>query len=163
MKQHFVRIGLGLLVLAVFLVHAAEIFNVRIITQLDAIIYDARVRLTMPGKADDRIVILDIDEKSLGKLGRWPWSRDMMAELVERLFTKYGVLMVGFDVVFAEPDVSSGIRSLEKLAKEGALKDSEQFRAEVEKLKPTLDFDARFAKAIAGRPVVLVRARPSTV
>jgi adenylate cyclase len=154
-KQHFVRIGLGLLVLVVFLVHAAEIFNIRIITQLDAIIYDARVKLTMPGKLDERIVILDIDEKSLGKLGRWPWSRDKMAELIDRLFTKYGVVMVGFDVVFAEPDVSSGIRSLENLAKDGALKDNEQFRSEIEKLKPTLDFDARFAKAISGKPVVL--------
>ena len=155
MKQHIVRIGLGLLVLMLFLVHAAEFFNIRIISQLDAIIYDARVRLTMPGKLDDRIVIVDIDEKSLGKLGRWPWSRDKMAELIDKLFTKYGVVMVGFDVVFAEPDVSSGIRTLEGLTREGALKDNEQFRTEIEKLKPALDYDARFAKAMSGKPVVL--------
>ncbi len=155
MKQHIVRIGLGLLVLMLFLVHAAEFFNIRIISQLDAIIYDARVRLTMPGKLDDRIVIVDIDEKSLGKLGRWPWSRDKMAELIDKLFIKYGVVMVGFDVVFAEPDVSSGIRTLEGLTREGALKDNEQFRTEIEKLKPALDFDARFAKAMSGKPVVL--------
>lgn len=155
MKQHIVRIGLGLLVLALFLIHAAEIFNIRIISQLDAIIYDARVRLTTVSTLDERIVILDIDEKSLGKLGRWPWSRDKMAALVEKLFGEYGVVMIGFDVVFAEPDVSSGIRSLEAMAREGALRDSESFRNEVEKLKPSLDYDARFAKAIAGKPVVL--------
>ncbi|MBL8379895.1 MAG: adenylate/guanylate cyclase domain-containing protein [Burkholderiales bacterium] len=141
--------------LLVFLLHGAELFNIRIISQLDAIIYDARLRLTMPGKLDDRIVILDIDEKSLGKLGRWPWSRDKMATLVDKLFGQYGVVMIGFDVVFAEPDISSGIRSLESLAREGALKDNEQFKGEVEKLKPTLDYDARFAKALAGKPVVL--------
>lgn len=155
MKQHLIRIGLGLAMLLVFLLHGAELFNIRIISQLDAIIYDARLRLTMPGKLDDRIVILDIDEKSLGKLGRWPWSRDKMATLVDKLFGQYGVVMIGFDVVFAEPDISSGIRSLESLAREGALKDNEQFKGEVEKLKPTLDYDARFAKALAGKPVVL--------
>ena len=155
MKQHIVRIGLGLLVLVIFLVHAAELFNIRIISQLDAIIYDARMRVTMPGTLDSRIVILDIDEKSLGKLGRWPWSRDKLANLIDKLFSEYGVAIVGFDVVFAEPDVSSGIRSLEKLASEGTLKDNEQFKAEVEKLKPTLDYDARFANALRGKPVVL--------
>ncbi|MFN0161956.1 MAG: CHASE2 domain-containing protein [Burkholderiales bacterium] len=155
MKQHLIRIGLGLAMLLVFLLHGAELINIRILSQLDAIIYDARLRLTMPSKLDDRIVILDIDEKSLGKLGRWPWSRDKMAGLVDKLFGQYGVVMIGFDVVFAEPDISSGIRSLESLAREGALKDNDQFKSEVEKLKPTLDYDARFAKSLAGKPVVL--------
>jgi adenylate cyclase len=155
MKQHLVRIGLGLLVLSAFLIHAAEVFNIRIISQLDAIIYDARLRLTMPATLDERIVILDIDEKSLGKLGRWPWSRDKMAGLVDKLFGEYGIVMLGFDVVFAEPDVSSGIRSLESLAKDGALKDNDAFKSEVDKLKPSLDYDARFARSLAGKPVVL--------
>ena len=155
MKQHIVRIGLGLVVLLGFLVHAAEFYNIRLISQLDAIVYDTRLRLTMPSKIDDRIVILDIDEKSLGKLGRWPWSRDKMAGLIDKLFGDFGVVMVGFDVVFAEPDVSSGIRSLENLAREGALKDNEVFKAEIDKLKPSLDYDARFAKALSGKAVVL--------
>jgi adenylate cyclase len=154
-KQHLIRIGLGLAMLLVFLAHGAELFNIRFISQLDAIIYDARLRLTMPNKLEDRIVILDIDEKSLGKLGRWPWSRDKMAALIDKLFGQYGVTMIGFDVVFAEPDISSGIRSLEALTREGALKDNESFRSEIEKLKPALDYDARFAKALAGKPVVL--------
>ena len=157
MKQHIVRIGLGIVVLLIFLAHAAELggFNIRFISQLDAIIYDTRVKLTMPSKLDGRIVILDIDEKSLAKLGRWPWSRDKMATLIDKLFNEYGVVMVGFDVVFAEPDVSSGIRTLEGLAKDGPLKDDEAFKTELEKLKPSLDYDARFAKAVAGKPVVL--------
>jgi adenylate cyclase len=121
LKQHIVRIGLGLAVLLVFLAHSAELFNIRFITQLDAIIYDARLRLTMPKKLDERIVILDIDEKSLGKLGRWPWNRDKMAKLMNKLMGEgkddYNVALVGFDVVFAEPDTSSGINTLEALAK----------------------------------------------
>ena len=42
--------------LFVFLVHAAEFLNIPFVTRLDAIIYDARLNLTMPGKLDDRIV-----------------------------------------------------------------------------------------------------------
>ena len=65
--------------------------------------------MTMPRAADPRIVILDIDEKSLGEIGRWPWSRRLMAELVDKLFQQHGVAVLGFDVVWAEPDPSSGI------------------------------------------------------
>lgn len=157
MKQHIVRIGLGLVVLLVFLAHAAELsgFKIRFIEQLDAIIYDTRLRLTMPRSPDQQIVILDIDEKSLGKLGRWPWSRDKMSGLIDKLFNEYGVIMVGFDVVFAEPDISSGIRSLETMAKDGPLAGSPEFKAELDRLRPTLDYDARFAKSLAGKPVVL--------
>jgi len=156
-KQHIVRIGLGIVVLLVFLAHAAQWhgFKVRFIDQLDSIIYDTRVRLTMPQTLDEHIVILDIDEKSLGKLGRWPWSRDKMAALIDKLFNEYGVVMVGFDVVFAEPDISSGLSSMEGMAKDGALKDNEAFKSELERLKPTLDYDARFARAMSGKPVVL--------
>ena len=158
MKQHIVRISLGIAVLLIFLAHAAEVFNVRFISQLDAIIYDARLRLTMPRKLDERIVILDIDEKSLGKLGRWPWNRDKMATLMNKLLGSgkddYGVALIGFDVVFAEPDTSSGIGKLESLAKE-ELKDVPEFQAKLQQIRPSLDYDDQFAKAMAGKPVVL--------
>ena len=162
MKQHVVRIGLGLAVLLVFLAYAAaddsSKFKIRLITQLDAIIYDARLRLTMPKKLDENIVILDIDEKSLGKLGRWPWNRDKMAGLMHKLVgdgkDSYGVALIGFDVVFAEPDTSSGIGTLEALAKSD-LSGVAEFQTKLQELRPKLDFDGQFAKSIAGKPVVL--------
>jgi adenylate cyclase len=49
------------------------------------------------------VVIVDIDEESLKTEGQWPWPRTMIADLVNRL-TKLGAIVVGFDVVFAEPD-----------------------------------------------------------
>ncbi|MFM9972116.1 MAG: CHASE2 domain-containing protein, partial [Burkholderiales bacterium] len=106
MKQHIVRIALGLLVVLIFVGHAGEILPIGFVSRLDNIIYDARLRFTMPDTVDPRIVILDIDEKSLAvpELGRWPWSRDQLSALMEKLFDKYGVLIIGFDVVFAEPD-----------------------------------------------------------
>jgi adenylate cyclase len=48
-------------------------------------------------------VIVDIDEKSLAKLGQWPWPRTRVAELINKL-TEAGAAAIGFDIVFAEPD-----------------------------------------------------------
>ncbi len=110
--------------------------------------------MTMPRGTDERIVILDIDEKSLGELGRWPWSRNVMAELLDKLFERYGAQLVAFDVVWAERDPSSGIGVLDRLA-EGELGGDAQFRSAYGKLRRRLDFDARFAAAMKGRPVVL--------
>ena len=89
MKQHIVRIVLGLVIVVVFVGHAARFYNVGLITQLDNIIYDTRLRLTMPGTVDERVVILDIDEKSLQEVGRWPWPRDTMAAVMDKLFNHY--------------------------------------------------------------------------
>ncbi len=137
-----------------FVGHAARFYNIGLITQLDNIIYDARMRLTMPDKVDPRIVILDIDEKSLQQVARWPWPRDIMARLIDKLFDKYKVALVGFDVVFAEPDYSSGIRALDELAK-NELSQVPGFQAQYARMRPGLDNDGLFAKVIKGRPVVL--------
>ena len=156
MKQHIVRIALGLLVALVLVGHAAKLYQVGFITQLDNIIYDYRLRLTMPATVDDRIVILDIDERSIDPraLGHWPWGRDKITVLLQKLFDKYGVLLVGIDVIFAEPDTSSGLPVLERLART-KLKAVPSFQAALNELRSQLDYDAIFAKFIRGRPVVL--------
>jgi adenylate cyclase len=155
-RQHLGRILLGLAVLAVFLGHAAKFYELGIVTRLDHVLYDTRLRLTAPGGVDDRIVILDIDERSLAtpELGRWPWGRDVMAALLAKLFDKYGAALVAFDVVNGEPDRSSGLPVLERLAA-GELKDAREFHDALERLRPRLDHDGLFAAAMKGRPVVL--------
>jgi adenylate cyclase len=110
--------------------------------------------LGVDAAVDDRIVILDIDEKSLQEIGRWPWPRDVMARIVNKLFDKYQIGIVGFDVVFAEADYSSGIRVLDEMSKK-ELRQAAGFQDLYEKLRPSLDNDGLFARAIAGKPVVL--------
>jgi len=154
LKQHIARIALGLAITLFFIVHAARYFEVPFITQLDNIMYDARLQVTMPRGVDERIVILDIDEKSLQEVGRWPWPRDVMAGLIEKLFDKYQVEIVAFDVVFAEADYSSGIRALEQMA-QGQLKDVPAFQQAFREMRPRLDNDGLFAQAIKGKRVVL--------
>jgi adenylate cyclase len=154
LKQHIVRISLGLIIALLFLGHAARWYTIGLVAQLDNIIYDARLRLTMPRRVDERVVILDIDEKSLQEVGRWPWPRDTLARLVNKLFDKYGIAILGFDVVFAEADLSSGIRVLDGLAAK-ELKDVSSFQQAYRQIRPRLDNDDLFASAIKGRPVVL--------
>lgn len=154
MKRHALLIGLGLAVILVFLGNAAKLYRIGFISQLENILYDARLRLTMPGGVDDRIVIVDIDEKSLKEEGRWPWSRDRLALLMDKLFDRDGIAVVGFDVVFAEKDDSSGYKVLQQLG-HGPLKGVPQFRSALEKLRPELDYDARFAASLKNRNTVL--------
>ena len=154
MKQHIVRYALGFVVLLALLGHAAKFYQFGFINRLDAIIYDTKIRLTMPQSVDERVVILDIDEKSLGEIGRWPWGRDRVSQLVTKLFDQHGIALLGLDVVFAEPDESSGLKVLERLAK-GELKDSTQFQFALKELRPQLDHDGLFAETLKGRPVIL--------
>jgi adenylate cyclase len=154
LRQHLVRYALGFVVLLALLGHAARFYEIGFIHRLDAIFYDSKVRLTMPQGVDERVVILDIDEKSLGEIGRWPWGRDRLAQLVGKLFDRYGIVLLGFDIVFAEPDESSGLKVLEELSRK-ELKDNAAFRTLLQSLRPQLDRDRQFAEALAGRPVVL--------
>lgn len=154
LKKHTIPITLGVAMLLVFLLHAAKVVNIPLIQRIEAISYDARLQLTMPKTLDRRIVIVDIDEKSLAEEGRWPWGRDKLAAMLDRLFDQYHVAVVGFDVVFAEKDESSGLKVLERLSQK-ELKNLPQFQASLAQLRPQLDHDRIFAQKLASRPVVL--------
>ncbi|HEV7412842.1 MAG TPA: adenylate/guanylate cyclase domain-containing protein [Casimicrobiaceae bacterium] len=125
-----------------------------LLAKLEAISYDTRLKLTLPNRDDPQVVIIDINEPSLQREGRWPWSRDKLARLTTQLLDRYQARAVGFDVVFAEPDRSSGIDVLERLAQRD-LREDRGYVATLDRLRPELDFDARFADAIRGRPVIL--------
>ncbi|MGY4431527.1 adenylate cyclase [Bradyrhizobium sp. F1.13.1] len=54
-------------------------------------------------KAARPVTIVDIDDKSLAKLGQWPWPRTRIADMIQNL-TSNGAVAIGFDVVFSEAD-----------------------------------------------------------
>ncbi len=154
MKKNALLIGLGLLVVFIFVGNAAHIYQLPFVDKLSAILYDYRLQLTMPRTMDSRIVILDIDEKSLKEEGRWPWGRDRLGLLMDKLFDKYGVAVVGFDVVFAEKDESSGLKVLQRIG-QNQLKGDAQFQATLAQIQPQLEYDNLFAGKIKNRNVVL--------
>lgn len=154
LAKHWARIVISLLPLLFALGHATNVLNISVAKTLDNIIYDTKLRAVMPQTLDSRIVIVDVDEKSLSELGRWPWSRNKLAALTHELFENQKIALLGFDLVFAEPDTSSGLQQLKKLA-EGELSKDSSFQSLVKTLTPSLDFDAQFANELKQKNVVL--------
>ncbi|TWI68110.1 adenylate cyclase [Desulfobotulus alkaliphilus] len=69
---------------------------------------DYRFKMRGPLPVPENIVIAAIDEKSLARLGRWPWDRNVMAGLVEKLGEADAALIV-WDVFFTEPEKNDAI------------------------------------------------------
>lgn len=63
-----------------------------------------------------RLAVIDIDENSLNRFGPWPWSRAMLADLIELLLGRYGAQAVGLDLVLPEAADAEGDRRLAALA-----------------------------------------------
>ena len=153
-KKHGISFALSLAVVLSMLLNASDVLPLTFIDRLDNFSYDMRLNLLMPRTIDERIVIVDLDEKSLKEQGRWPWGRDKMATLVNQLFDHYQINTLGFDVVFAEKDESSGLKNLEWMQQQ-YLKDDINFAEALKKVKPSLDYDQTFANSIKNRKVVL--------
>ena len=68
--------------------------------------YDVRMKQTLDENAkDDKTVLLSIDEQSLKAVGRWPWTRMVWYEVINKL-KDYGAKIIAFDVIFSEPELS---------------------------------------------------------
>ncbi|MBB3118953.1 CHASE2 domain-containing protein [Pseudoduganella violacea] len=144
-------LGLGLALLAGLQV--AGVLHSDAVERMDAYFSGLRMRAEAP-TLDPRIVIVDIDERSLAEVGRFPWSRDVMARLVQRLTGGYQAAAVGFDISFPEADTSSGYGVLQGLAQR-ELKGVPGLDAQLARLQPQLDYDGLLAAAMRGQPVVL--------
>jgi adenylate cyclase len=154
MTKHWRRIAFTMLPVLLALAHATGAVHMHVLERLDQILYDARLRATSANTLEERIVIVDIDERSLADVGRWPWGRHHVATLVDTLFEEQKIALLGFDVLFAEADTSSGLSQLNQLA-QNEFKDQPAFLNQLNTLRPSLDYDARFAKSLQNRPVVL--------
>ena len=66
-------------------------------------LFDGYQRLLPREATEPPIVVVDIDEASIAELGQWPWSRRVIAAIVDRLHA-LGAASIGFDIVFSEPD-----------------------------------------------------------
>lgn len=142
--------GVGLLV---FAMHVAGKPSFEILDRIENYLYDVRIRMTMPGTVDDRIVIIDIDEASQIELGQWPWPRSTLADIVNRLFDDYGITVFGLDVLFAEAEETSAQRLIDDLAATD-LGDNPDVLAKLERLAEAEDGNITFAESFIARDVV---------
>ncbi|WP_233009232.1 CHASE2 domain-containing protein [Rheinheimera faecalis] len=123
-----------------------------VLKRLDGLLYDSRLKLMLSHREvkDLPVVIVDIDEKSLKQLGRWPWSRQMVAQMLEQL-TAAGASVVAFDVIFSEPERNPAQQVLQS----GQQQLSPETTAELQQIAPQLDADHQFASSLQNKDVVL--------
>ena len=92
-----------LLVLVLFMI------GVPILDLIELKTYDLRFMMRGQKDPSNTVVLAVIDEKSLDKEGRWPWSRSKIADLIHTL-NKDGAKVIGFDIGFLEPDENSNLK-----------------------------------------------------
>ncbi len=88
--------------------------NVPILNALELKSYDARFRMRGPEKPSGDVVILGIDDKSLDAIGRWPWSRSLLGEIIFMLRQK-GAEAVGVDLILSEPEANPELERIQTL------------------------------------------------
>jgi len=133
-------IGLGLTLLSLVF----YIVGVPFLHAMEQKAYDLHFLSRGAISPGNEVVIVGIDEKSVDLLGRWPWPRTRIAELVDRLGS-YGAKVIAFDIVFAEPDDSSGASVLGELKTKV---DDPRARAALDQAAREADNDSRFAAAL---------------
>src|ERR1700761_6276055 len=82
---------------------ALRVVDPGLVQELRVRVFDNFQRLEPRVKTARPVTIIDIDEKSLEKLGQWPWPRTRIADIITNL-RQMGAVAVAFDIVFAEPD-----------------------------------------------------------
>jgi adenylate cyclase len=151
--RQLIRLCISAVPLLIFVPHALGRFPVEFLTRVENYLYDVRVRLTLEDTVDPRVVIVDIDEVSMAAEGHWPWRRDKLAVLVNRLFDDYGVRVLGFDVQFPEPDDPAALTLLDELERNTAFTTAQ--RAQLRARRASFETDRLFAESLIARDVVL--------
>lgn len=94
----------GLALLAAAVVIALYYMQLPLLEGIESGTWDSRLRLARSERAPlAAVAIVAIDEKSIGEIGRFPWSRTVYASLIDAL-NKGGARAVLLDVLFPEPE-----------------------------------------------------------
>jgi CHASE2 domain-containing sensor protein len=91
-----------------------------LLRSIEAWTYDVRVSLRANPKPSDQIVIVGVDEESLTRIGRWPWPRSVIGELLD-ILRESGAKVIGVGFVFSEPDQNQGLQEVRAIRRELSL------------------------------------------
>lgn len=148
-----VGVGLAITFFHLYWMNTSNPLLIEIRHRLDWIIYDMRLFYNLkdnPEPSQD-IVLIDMDERSLSEQGRWPWSRLVMADLINKLGDA-GVVVTAIDVSFPEPENNPATQVI-RYVQEQEL-DSEEVVSVLERAEIELDADGALAGAVAGYDVI---------
>jgi len=151
LQGHWPRLMGGMLALLLIGAHLAARHDPAhggALNRMEALLYDWRFQALPPQRAPELpIVIVDLDEATQHREGRWPWDRAKVAALV-RALQDHGAALIGFDVVFSE----AGGNPAETLLQAPDLDPGT--RKALTALAPAFDGDQALA-AVVGERVVL--------
>jgi adenylate cyclase len=151
LKRFFSLNPVSLTILLTLLVLVLFIVQVDLFEIVELKTYDFRFLSRGTKSPQPAVAMAVLDEKSLKSEGRWPWPRSKMAKLIEAL-SQDGAKVIGFDIIFAEPDENSSIhiiRQIEQKMKHYRV-ENEGVKAFIEESKINADNDTALAEAIRG-------------
>ena len=94
-------------VIPVIIAAVLALYRPTSLATLDNSVYDTLLRWARAKPPGGRVVIVDVDERSLSAIGQWPWRRDVIARLVARV-RDMGASAIVLDIIFAESDRYEG-------------------------------------------------------
>ena len=86
-----------------FFLIVLKTINPSFIKSISFLSFDLYQKVFPLNKQTSEVIIIDIDEKSLGKFGQFPWSRSVFAKIIENV-NEANPKAVGFDIFFSEKD-----------------------------------------------------------
>jgi len=125
--------------------------------RLERIAYDAGIQSAHrnPGAAEN-ITIVAIDDESIQKIGRWPWPRSVLAEVVDKLSTAKAKV-IGLQIFLSEPQTDAGLGYIRRLgAALGKSAQKGEVAALLNQAEQELNTDRRLSEAIPAAGNVLL-------
>lgn len=110
-KKHPATI-LGLV--ATLLMLGCSFIGIDFLDILELKFYDFRMAVASGQSETDKIVIVDIDDDSIEKLGRWPWPRSLIADAIRKINQGHP-RVIGLNIIYSEPEESKGLSELKQL------------------------------------------------
>ncbi|MFP4039469.1 MAG: CHASE2 domain-containing serine/threonine-protein kinase [Desulfosudaceae bacterium] len=102
----------GLLLTLLFLLLTQ--FRVEFFDTLGLKLYDTWMKLDTPAETDSRVVIVEIDDDSIEKIGRWPWPRSVIARGIDKI-SEAEPAVIGLNIIYSEAEENAGLQAIEKL------------------------------------------------
>jgi eukaryotic-like serine/threonine-protein kinase len=102
-----------ILIAGIFILLSLKAFPV--FEAMERVVYSAQMRLDAPRSAgENKIAIVNIDDKSLEQLGPWPWPRHLIAEMISILKSN-GASLIGLDLMFSQKEQNTGLEEVRDL------------------------------------------------
>jgi len=129
---------------------------------LERKLYDVRMELRGGTEDSDKIVIVDIDNESIEKIGRWPWPRFHIAAGIGKI-SAAGAKVIGLNIIYSEEEDSAAVKEIAYLAEDLKRFTPEETNGKileiiesVNQIRSRLDNDRKLAEAITASDRVVL-------